>query len=67
MPGSPLDRTLGGANVLTVDGGTHAHMRDPMETTLRPKAVEERAPEIVRRVADAGHETATHGHSHSLI
>jgi cytochrome P450 len=52
MPDSPLDRTLGGANVLTVDGASHAHMRDPMETTLRPKAVEERAPEIVRRVAD---------------
>jgi len=52
MPDSPLDRTLGGANVLTVDGATHAHMRDPMETTLRPKAVEERAPEIVRRVAE---------------
>jgi cytochrome P450 len=52
MPDSPLDRTLGGANVLTVEGETHAHMRDPMETTLRPKAVEERAPEIVRRVAD---------------
>src|SRR5205085_4676231 len=47
MPDSPLDRTLGGANVLTVDGASHAHMRDPMETTLRPKAVEERAPEIV--------------------
>ncbi len=52
MPDSPLDRTLGGANVLTVDGATHGHMRDPMETTLRPKAVEERAPEIVRRVAE---------------
>ena len=52
MPDSPLDRTLGGRNVLTVDGDTHAHMRDPMETTLRPKAVEERAPEIVRRIAD---------------
>jgi cytochrome P450 len=52
MPGSPLDRTLGGKNVLTVDGETHARIRDPMETTLRPKAVEERAPEIVRRVAD---------------
>jgi cytochrome P450 len=52
MPDSPLDRTLGGANVLTVDGASHAHLRDPMETTLRPKAVEERAPEIVRRVAD---------------
>src|SRR5215470_3483986 len=36
MPGSPLDRTLGGANVLTVDGDAHARMRDPMETTLRP-------------------------------
>jgi cytochrome P450 len=52
MPNSPLDRTLGGANVLTVDGATHAHMRNPMETTLRPRAVEEHAPEIVRRVAD---------------
>src|SRR3954465_6851692 len=52
MRDSPLDRTLGGANILTVDGATPAHMRDPMETTLRPKAVEERAPAIVSRVAD---------------
>ena len=29
--------------------------------------IAERYPELVRRVADAGHETATHGHSHSLI
>lgn len=29
--------------------------------------VAERHPELVRRVADAGHEIATHGYSHSLV
>jgi cytochrome P450 len=51
MPGSPLDRTLGGRNVLTVDGEDHRGMRAPMETTLRPRAVEEQAPALVERVA----------------
>ena len=51
MPDSPLDRTLGGTNILTVDGETHRGMRAPMDTTLRPRAVEERAPAIVRRIA----------------
>jgi cytochrome P450 len=52
MPGSPLDRTLGGKNVLTVDGAEHGRMRGPMETTLRPRAVEEHAPAIVERIAN---------------
>jgi cytochrome P450 len=52
MPGSPLDRTLGGKNVLTVDGAEHQRLRGPMDSRLRPRTVEERAPEIVARVAN---------------
>ncbi len=52
FPGSPLDRTLGGHSVLTVDGDEHERMRVPMEQTLRPRKIEERAPDIVRRIAD---------------
>ena len=52
MPGSPLDRTLGGASVLTVDGDEHEHLRAPMEGTLRPSKVEARAASIVARVCD---------------
>jgi cytochrome P450 len=52
FPGSPLDRTLGGPSVLTVDGDEHERQRAPMEGTLRPKKIEERAPAVVRRIAD---------------
>ncbi|MEX0983758.1 MAG: cytochrome P450 [Actinomycetota bacterium] len=52
MPGSPLDRTLGGRNVLTVDGHEHERMRAPMEATLRPKLLEAHAPARVQRVAN---------------
>jgi cytochrome P450 len=52
FPGSPLDRTLGGRSVLTVDGPEHERMRAPMEQTLRPRKTEERAPDVVRRIAD---------------
>ena len=52
MPGSPLDRTLGGVNVLTIDGEEHERMRAPMEGTLRPKLLEQHAPATVERVAD---------------
>lgn len=51
MPGSPLDLTLGGRSVLTVDGEDQARMRAPMEVTLRPRAVERRAPAIIDRIA----------------
>jgi cytochrome P450 len=51
MRGSPLDRTLGGSSVLTVDGREHARRRAPMEATLRPKPIGERAPAIVERIA----------------
>lgn len=53
MPGSPLDRTLGGANILTVDHEPHEQMRVPMEPTLRPRRVEEQAPALVGRIADS--------------
>jgi cytochrome P450 len=51
MPDSPLDRTLGGRNVLTVDGIDQERLRAPMERTLRPRLVEQRAGEIVVRIA----------------
>ncbi len=51
MAASPLDRTLGGRNVLTVDGEDHEHWRAPMEATLRPRAIEAAAPSIVERIA----------------
>lgn len=50
--GSPLDRTLGGTNVLTVDGEAHHERREPLDRALRPKVAEQRAPEIVRAIAD---------------
>ncbi len=53
MPGSPLDRTLGGTNVLTIDGPEHGRMRAPMEATLRPKLLEANAPATVERIADS--------------
>jgi len=52
MLASPLDRTLGGKSVLTVDGDEHQRMRAPMEKTLRPRAVEERSRAIVERIAN---------------
>ncbi|MBI3648262.1 MAG: cytochrome P450 [Actinobacteria bacterium] len=51
MPGSPLDRTLGGASVLTVDGPEHAALRAPMEPILRPRAVEGHAPTAIAEIA----------------
>ncbi len=42
--GSPLDRTLGGTNVLTVDGEAHHERREPLDRALRPKVAEQRAP-----------------------
>lgn len=51
MPGSPLDVTLGGRNILTVDGEEQARMRAPLETTLRPRAVEAESPRIIERIA----------------
>jgi cytochrome P450 len=52
MPGSPLDRTLGGRSVLTVDGAEHDRMRAPMESILRPRLIEQTAPVIVERICD---------------
>ena len=53
MATSPLDRTLGGRSVLTVDGHEHVRRRAPMEATLRPKLVEAHAPATVERIANA--------------
>jgi cytochrome P450 len=49
---SPLDRTLGGTNVLTVDGEAQRRLRDPLEVTLRPRAIEERAPAVLLALAE---------------
>ena len=51
LPGSPLDRTLGGVNVLTVDGDDHRRLRAPMEATLRPHRVMQTAPGIIESIA----------------
>ena len=51
VPGSPLDATLGGVNVLTVDGDAQRRLRAPMEPTLRPRAVEARAPALLGELA----------------
>ncbi|MEP6757848.1 MAG: cytochrome P450 [Actinomycetota bacterium] len=49
--GSPLDRTCGGATVLTVDGNEQEHWREPMERTLRPRRIEQTAPDVVAAIA----------------
>jgi len=46
---SPLDRTLGGTNVLTVDGEEHKGRRAPMYAALRPRALDD-AEVIVQNV-----------------
>ena len=51
LPGSPLDRTCGGPTVLTVDGDEQERLREPMERTLRPKRIEQLAPEVVAALA----------------
>ena len=50
--GSPLDRTCGGPTVLTVDGEEQRRLREPMERTLRPRQIEQIAPEIVATIAN---------------
>lgn len=49
--GSPLDRTCGGPTVLTVDGEEQRRLREPMERTLRPRQIEQTAPDIVAAIA----------------
>lgn len=49
---SPLDRTLGGSNVLTVEGEDHEGFRAPLDRALRPRVLEKRAPGIVQAIAD---------------
>jgi cytochrome P450 len=52
LPGSPLDRTCGGPTVLTVDGDEQERLREPMERTLRPKRIEQLAPDVVAAIAN---------------
>jgi cytochrome P450 len=49
---SPLDRTLGGTNVLTVEAEAHRRFREPLDRALRPKVVKERAPAVVATIAN---------------
>ena len=51
-PGSPLDRTLGGRSILTVDGQEHADWRAMLDRSMRPRAVEDAAPQIVTDVIE---------------
>ncbi len=51
-PGSPLDRTLGGRSILTVDGQEHADWRAMLDRSMRPRAVEDAAPQIVTDVVE---------------
>jgi cytochrome P450 len=51
-PDSPLDRTLFGRSVLTVDGEEHAHWRSLLDQSMRPRAVEAAAPEMILQVTD---------------
>jgi len=50
--GSPLDRTCGGPTVLTVDGDEQRRLREPMERTLRPRQIEQTAPDVVAAIAN---------------
>ncbi|MGZ4150238.1 MAG: cytochrome P450, partial [Actinomycetota bacterium] len=52
LPDSPLDRTCGGTTVLTVDGEAQERLREPMERTLRPKRIEQLAPDVVAAIAN---------------
>jgi cytochrome P450 len=52
VPGSTLDRTLGGRSVLTVDGDDHTHWRTALDRSLRPRAVEAAAPQVVQEITD---------------
>jgi cytochrome P450 len=52
VPRSPLDRTLGGSSILTVDGVEHAHWREVLDRSLRPRAVEATAPQVVSEIVD---------------
>lgn len=51
LPDSPLDRTCGGPTVLTVDGEEQQRLREPMERTLRPRRIEQIAPQVVAAIA----------------
>ncbi len=52
VPRSPLDRTLGGSSILTVDGVEHGRWRDVLDRSLRPRAVEATAPQVVSEIVD---------------
>jgi cytochrome P450 len=49
---SPLDRTLGGTNVLTVDGERHKPWRAPLDAALRPRLLDERAPAMIGAISE---------------
>ena len=49
---SPLDRTLGGTNVLTVDRDEHKRRRAPLDAALRSREMDRIAPETVGSICD---------------
>ena len=52
MPNSPLDLTLGGRSVLTVDGHEHGQWRAMLDISMRPRAIEAAAPEMILALTD---------------
>ena len=63
-PGSPLDRTLGGRSILTVDGDEHTRWRTMLDRSMRPRAVEAAAPQVVNDVTDETIDSfASQGHA----
>lgn len=65
---SPLDRTLGGTNVLTVEGDAHQGFRAPLDRALRPRVLEQCAPGIVQAIADdLLDELAPRGHADLIV
>jgi cytochrome P450 len=49
---SPLDRTMGGASILVVDGEPQRRLRAMLDPSLRPRVVEERTPSLVEPIVE---------------
>jgi cytochrome P450 len=47
---SPLDRTMGGASILVLDGEPQKRLRAMLDPSLRPRVVDERAPALVEPI-----------------
>jgi len=49
---SPTDRALGGVSMMTTDGEPAKQRRRPFDSTLRPRAVESRMPEVFEALCE---------------